>query len=65
MQRVDERDSWIRLNYAICAGNPSRASKTFSDAAPCEVVAVVAIITELLLEIMDHNIEVFILPSSL
>ena len=37
MQRAVEHDSENRLNYAMCAVNPSRVSTTFSDAALCEI----------------------------
>ena len=33
MQRAVERDEQSRSNYAMCAVNPSRVSKTFDDAA--------------------------------
>ncbi|KAF8145266.1 hypothetical protein K438DRAFT_1630418 [Mycena galopus ATCC 62051] len=38
MQRAVERDSENRSNYAMCAVNPSRVSKTFTDAALRKVV---------------------------
>ncbi|KAF8896473.1 fatty acid synthetase alpha subunit [Infundibulicybe gibba] len=57
MQRAVERDSENRSNYAMCAVNPSRISKTFSDAALREVVDSIAVITGLLLEIVNYNVE--------
>lgn len=58
MQRAVERDSQNRSNYAMCAVNPSRISKTFNDAALREVVDTIAHKTELLLEIVNYNVEV-------
>ena len=60
MQRAVERDSKGRSNYAMCAVNPSRISKTFSDAALREVVDTIAVCTGSLLEIVDYNVEVYI-----
>ncbi|KAK7025306.1 fatty acid synthase alpha subunit Lsd1 [Paramarasmius palmivorus] len=57
MQRAVERDSKNRSNYAMCAVNPSRISKTFSDAALREVVDTIATITDSLLEIVNYNVE--------
>ncbi|KAG5638483.1 hypothetical protein H0H81_012415 [Sphagnurus paluster] len=57
MQRAVERDSQNRSNYAMCAVNPSRISKTFSDAALREVVDSIAVITGSLLEIVNYNVE--------
>ncbi|KZP00458.1 fatty acid synthase [Calocera viscosa TUFC12733] len=57
MQRAVERDSQNRSNYAMCAVNPGRVSKTFSDAALREVVDVIAHRTETLLEIVNFNVE--------
>ncbi|KAG6910835.1 hypothetical protein DXG01_007150 [Tephrocybe rancida] len=57
MQRAVERDSENRSNYAMCAVNPSRISKTFSDAALREVVDSIAVITGSLLEIVNYNVE--------
>lgn len=58
MQRAVERDSENRSNYAMCAVNPSRISKTFSDAALREVVDSIAASTDTLLEIVNYNVEV-------
>ncbi|THV07258.1 fatty acid synthase [Dendrothele bispora CBS 962.96] len=57
MQRAVERDSEGRSNYAMCAVNPSRISKTFSDAALREVVDTIAATTGALLEIVNFNVE--------
>ncbi|KAF9007571.1 fatty acid synthase [Cyathus striatus] len=57
MQRAVERDSQNRSNYAMCAVNPSRISKTFSDAALREVVDSIANVTDSLLEIVNYNVE--------
>ncbi|EJD06870.1 fatty acid synthase [Fomitiporia mediterranea MF3/22] len=57
MQRAVERDEHNRSNYAMCAVNPSRISKTFNDAALREVVDSIAHRTELLLEIVNYNVE--------
>ncbi|EIW57289.1 fatty acid synthase [Trametes versicolor FP-101664 SS1] len=57
MQRAVERDSQNRSNYAMCAVNPSRISKTFNDAALREVVDNIAQKTGCLLEIVNFNVE--------
>jgi fatty acid synthase subunit alpha len=57
MQRAVERDSENRSNYAMCAVNPSRISKTFSDSALREVVESISSITGALLEIVNFNVE--------
>ncbi|QRV90063.1 fatty acid synthase subunit beta [Ceratobasidium sp. AG-Ba] len=57
MQRAVERDSQNRSNYAMCAVNPSRIGKSFSDAALREVVDAVSLQTNLLLEIVNFNVE--------
>ncbi|KAJ7762020.1 fatty acid synthase [Mycena maculata] len=57
MQRAVERDSENRSNYAMCAVNPSRISKTFTDAALREVVDSIATSTGALLEIVNYNVE--------
>ena len=57
MQRAMERDSENRLNYAVCAVNPSRILPTFSDAALREVVDSIATISGSLLEIINYNVE--------
>jgi fatty acid synthase subunit alpha len=58
MQRAVERNSENRSNYAMCAVNPSRISKTFSDAALREVVDSIASTTGALLEIVNYDVEV-------
>jgi fatty acid synthase subunit beta len=58
MQRAVERDSKNRSNYAMCAVNPSRISKTFSDAALREVVDSIGVQTGSLLEIVNYDVEV-------
>lgn len=58
MQRAVERDAENRSNYAMCAVNPSRISKTFSDAALREVVDSISVQTGALLEIVNYNVEV-------
>ena len=66
MQRAVERDSKNRSNYTMCAVNPSRVSKTFSDAALREVVDSIATLTGTLLEIVNYNVEArHILPLKL
>ncbi|KIJ66907.1 hypothetical protein HYDPIDRAFT_174219 [Hydnomerulius pinastri MD-312] len=57
MQRAVERDAHNRSNYAMCAVNPSRISKTFTDAALREVVDTIATSTGNLLEIVNYNVE--------
>lgn len=58
MQRAVERDSQNRSNYAMCAVNPSRVSKTFNDAALREVVDCITTKGNILLEIVNFNVEV-------
>ncbi len=58
MQRAVERDAHNRSNYAMCAVNPSRISRTFDDAALREVVDAISSKTDLLLEIVNYNVEV-------
>jgi fatty acid synthase subunit alpha len=60
MQSVVERDLQDRSNYAVCAVNPSRISKTF-EAALCEVVEIVGTRTGALLEIVNYNIDVCVI----
>ncbi|KAI0368773.1 fatty acid synthase [Pilatotrama ljubarskyi] len=57
MQRAVERDAHNRSNYAMCAVNPSRISRTFNDAALREVVEDIAQRTGCLLEIVNFNVE--------
>jgi fatty acid synthase subunit alpha, fungi type len=59
MQRAVERDSENRSNYAMCAVNPSRISRTFTDAALREVVDSIAVRSGALLEIVNYNVEVY------
>jgi hypothetical protein len=49
----------------MCAVNPSRISKTFSDAALHEVVDSIAARTGTLLEIVNYNVEVSTTPYRL
>jgi len=63
MQRAVERDAQNRSNYAMCAVNPSRISKTFDDAALREVVETISGKTSLLLQIVNYNVEVCVLFS--
>lgn len=63
MQRAVERDSQNRSNYAMCAVNPGRVSKTFNDAALREVVDDIARRTGCLLEIVNFNVEVCVQSS--
>jgi malonyl CoA-acyl carrier protein transacylase len=58
MQRAVERDAHNRSNYAMCAVNPSRISKTFTDAALREVVDTISTRSGTLLEIVNYNVEV-------
>ena len=58
MQRAVERDSQNRSNYAMCAVNPGRVHRTFSDAALREVVDSISVSTSSLLEIVNYNVEV-------
>lgn len=58
MQRAVERDSLNRSNYAMCAVNPSRISKTFNGTALREVVETIATRTGCLVEIVNFNFEV-------
>lgn len=58
MQRAVERDAQNRSNYAMCAVNPSRISKTFNDAALRGVVEAISQRTSTLLEIVNFNVEV-------
>ncbi|KAJ7041493.1 acyl transferase domain-containing protein [Mycena alexandri] len=57
MQRAVERDAENRSNYAMCVVNPSRISKTFTDAALREVVDGLTTSTGTLLEIVNYNVE--------
>jgi fatty acid synthase subunit alpha, fungi type len=58
MQRAVERDSENRSSYAMCAVNPSRISRTFTDAALREVVDSIAVRSGALLEIVNYDVEV-------
>lgn len=58
MQRAVERDHLNRSNYAMCAVNPSRISKTFNDQALREVVDSISTITDTLLQIVNYNVDV-------
>lgn len=56
MQVAVERDAAGRSNYAMCAVNPSRISKTFNEEALQFVVNNIAEETGWLLEIVNYNI---------
>jgi fatty acid synthase subunit alpha len=58
MQPAVERDELSRSNYAMCAVNPSRVSKTFDDAALREVVDTISNARDCLLEVVNFNVEV-------
>ena len=64
MQRAVERDSENWSNYAMCAVNPNRISKTFTDAALREIVDSIAVRTGTLLEIINYNVEVRLFDCS-
>jgi len=57
MQRAVERDARNRSNYAMCAVNPSRISRTFNDAALREVVDCISSKGNVLIEIVNFNVE--------
>ena len=56
MQVAVERDELGRSNYAMCAVNPSRISKTFNEQALQYVVENIAEETKWLLEIVNYNV---------
>ncbi|KAI0483301.1 beta subunit of fatty acid synthase [Xylariaceae sp. FL0804] len=56
MQVAVARDDQGRSNYSMCAVNPSRISKSFSEAALRFVVGNIAEETKWLLEIVNYNI---------
>ncbi|KAI5290298.1 beta subunit of fatty acid synthetase, partial [Ascosphaera aggregata] len=56
MQVAVERDAQGRSNYSMCAVNPSRISKTFSEEALRYVVEMIAERTGWLLEIVNYNV---------
>ncbi|KAI5287983.1 beta subunit of fatty acid synthetase, partial [Ascosphaera atra] len=56
MQVAVERDEQGRSNYSMCAVNPSRISKTFSEEALRYVVEMIAEQTGWLLEIVNYNV---------
>jgi fatty acid synthase subunit alpha len=58
IQHVVKRDSENRSDYATCAVNPSRISKTFTDTALHEVINSIAARIGTLLEIVNYNVEV-------
>ena len=58
MQRAVERDAQNRSNYAMCAVNPSRISKTFNEPALREVVDSISTKGGILLEIVNFNVDV-------
>lgn len=57
MQRAVERDEQGRSSYGMCAINPSRIGKTFSEVALREVVEAVSRRTDTLLQIVNFNVE--------
>ncbi|KAF8312438.1 fatty acid synthase, partial [Clavulina sp. PMI_390] len=57
MQRAVERDHLNRSNYAMCAVNPSRISRTFNESALREVVEIIGRRTNALIEIVNYNVE--------
>jgi fatty acid synthase subunit alpha len=58
MQHTVERDEQGCSNYAMCAVNPSRVSKTFDDAALREIVNTISNGRDCLVEIVNFNVEV-------
>ena len=56
MQVAVERDEQGRSNYSMCAVNPSRISKTFSEEALQYVISNIAETTGWLLEIVNFNV---------
>lgn len=56
MQVAVERDATGRSNYSMCAVNPSRISKTFTEQALQYVVENIAEETKWLLEIVNYNV---------
>lgn len=56
-QRTVEHDAHDRSNNAMCAANPSRILKTFTDAALREVVDTISMRTSTLLEIVNCNFD--------
>lgn len=57
MQRAVERDAQNRSSYGMCAINPSRIGKSFSEAALREVVDAVSRRTDTLLEIVNFSMQ--------
>jgi hypothetical protein len=55
MQRAVERDSLSRSNYGMCAVNPSRIGKSFTETALREVVDTISRRAEVLLEIVNYS----------
>src|SRR6266581_3757956 len=58
MQCAVECDEQSRLNYAMCAVNPSHVSKMSDDAALLEIVDTISNVGDCLLEIVNINVEV-------
>ena len=56
MQVAVERDEQGRSNYSMCAVNPSRISKTFSEQALQYVIENISETTGWLLEIVNYNV---------
>jgi hypothetical protein len=57
-QRAVKLDEQSRSNYTMCVVNPSHVSKTFDDAALCEIVDTISNVGGCLLEIVNFNVEV-------
>ena len=57
MQSAVKRDLQNRSNYAV---NPNHISKTFNEAALCEVVEIMGHRTDALLEIVNYNVDVYV-----
>jgi hypothetical protein len=64
MQRAVERDAQNRSNYAMCAVNPGRVSKTFNEPALKEVIEPISRRCNVLLEIVNFNVEVSLVLSA-
>jgi len=57
MQRAVQRDSKGRSDYAMCAVNPTRVSRTFNESALQYLVANIKKVTEGLIEIVNYNVD--------
>jgi fatty acid synthase subunit alpha, fungi type len=56
MQRAVERDELNRSHYSMCAVNPSRVGKTFTEFALREVVDKISSRCDTLLQIVNLNV---------